>query len=127
MFKRDDVDYQFHHIGIPTTEVRECESYSTLFKMYTSDSECQLARTQFHRFEPGSSLHPLIQTLPHVAFKVSDLDRAVQGCRLLLGPYEPIRGFRVAIIEDGGHPVELVETELSDDELWSRTRTESRI
>lgn len=127
MLRRDGVDYEFHHMGIPTTEVKEGETFSTLFKMYTSDSECHLVRTQWHRFEPDSSLHPLIQTLPHVAFKVSDLDRAVQGCRLLLGPYEPIRGFRVAIIDDGGHPVELVETALTDDEVWARARTESRI
>jgi hypothetical protein len=42
---------------------------------------------------------------------------------VLLGPYEPIPDFRVAIIEDGGQPIELVETILTDEELWRRAET----
>jgi hypothetical protein len=75
------------------------------------------------RFEPDSSLHPLIRTVPHVAFKVADLDQAIAGCNVLLGPYEPIPDFRLAIIEDGGQPIELVETILTDEELWRRAET----
>ncbi|MBS7701458.1 hypothetical protein [Chelatococcus sp. YT9] len=41
---------------------------------------------------------------------------------MILGPYEPIDGFHVAIIDDGGVPVELIQTELRDDEIWSRAR-----
>jgi hypothetical protein len=36
--------------GVPTTEARANERYSARFKMYTSDSECGLARLQWHRF-----------------------------------------------------------------------------
>jgi hypothetical protein len=50
------------------------------------------------------------------------MDRAITGRKLLLGPYEPIAGFRVAIIDDGGIPIELIETSLSDDEIWSKAR-----
>jgi hypothetical protein len=39
---------------------------------------------------------------------------------LLLGPYEPILGFHVAVIDDGGNPIELIETSLTDDEIWKR-------
>ena len=88
--------------------------------MYTSDSDCKTLRVQWHRFEPNSSLDELIRTVPHVAFKVADLDRAIAGCNVLLGPYEPIADFRVAIIEDGGQPIELVETTLTNEELWRR-------
>ena len=65
-------------------------------------------------------------TVPHPAFKVSNLKRAIEGFRLLLGPYEPIKGLRVAMIEDGGMPVELIETSLSDDEIWNRARQGDR-
>ncbi len=82
-------------------------------------------RIQWHRFEPGSPLHCLIQTVPHVAFKVDDLDRATQGFNLLLGPYEPIPNFRVAMIEDSGHPIELVQTTLTDEELWEHAKADS--
>lgn len=123
--KINGVNCVFHHIGIPTTEKKPDERYSQQFGMYTSDSNCQAMRIQWHRFEPGSLMHPLIQTIPHVALKVEDLDRAVKGYNILLGPYEPIPDFRVAIIEDSGQPIELVQTTLTDEELWERAKSDS--
>jgi hypothetical protein len=60
----------------------------------------------------------LIQNVPHAAFKVDDLERAIAGYNVLLGPYEPIPNFRVAIIEDSGQPIEFVHTNLTDEQLW---------
>jgi hypothetical protein len=122
MFTRNGVTYEFHHIGMPTDEVREGERYSPMFGMYTSDAASEIVRVQYHRFEAGSTLHPLVRRVPHMAFKVDLLDRAVQGKTILLGPYEPIDGYRVAIVEDGGVPIELIETTLTDDEIWGRAR-----
>ena len=124
MFIRNGVQYTFHHLGIPTREVKPDERYSARFGMYTSDSSCSVIRVQWHRFEPDSCLDPLIRTVPHAAFKVSDLMKAIEGHRILLGPYEPIEGFRVVIIEDGGIPVEFIETALSDDEIWKRAKSQ---
>lgn len=126
MFARDGVTYEFHHMGIPTSEEKPGERYSARFGMYTSDSDCGIARVQWHRFESDSPVHLLIRSVPHPAFKVSDLAKAVEGCKLLLGPYEPIEGFQVAIIEDGGMPVELIETRLADEEVWGRAKAAQR-
>lgn len=115
----------FHHMGIPTTEKKAGERYSQRFRMYTSDSNCKTLRIQWHRFEPGSPLHPLIRTVPHVAFKLDDLERAMAGYNILLGPYEPIPKFRVAMIEDSGQPIELVQTTLTDEQLWARAETDN--
>ncbi len=52
-------------------------------------------------------------------FKVPSVDEAVKGKKILLAPYSPIDGFRVAVIEDDGFPIEFVETNLSDQELAS--------
>ena len=123
MFMRDDVIYEFHHIGIPTSDVREGERYSPQYRMYTSDSDCKLARIQYHRFEADSPLHELMRRMPHLAFKVDDLDRAIEGKEVVLGPYEPIDGFRVAAIIDGGMPVELIQTILDDEDIWTRAVT----
>ncbi|HEY1212836.1 MAG TPA: hypothetical protein VGE93_04305 [Bryobacteraceae bacterium] len=81
---------------------------------------------QWHRFNSDSPLHPLIRSTPHIAFKVDDLNRAVAGCTLLLEPWEPIKGYRVAIIEDGGVPIELVQTTLADEEIWSRAKSDEQ-
>ena len=96
--------------------------------MYTSGGEDPAGfRIQFHRFEPGSCLHPLIQSTPHVAFQVDDLAAAVADEQVLLGPYEPFSGFKVAIIEEDGIPIELIETDLSDDEIWGEPKANSVI
>ena len=41
------------------------------------------------------------------------------------GPYEPVAGYRIAAIEDGGIAIEFIETALSDDEIWSRAEKQS--
>ena len=118
---KPQIRYEFHHTGIPTTEVREGEIYAASVKMYTSDNPGSF-RIQWHRFEEGSPLHPLIQTVPHVAFQVDDLEAAIEGEELLLCPYEPIDDFRVAMINDGGVPVEFIQTRLTPAEVWRRAR-----
>jgi hypothetical protein len=118
--KINGIECIFHHIGIPTTEPKSGERFSERFGMYTSDSPCKTVRIQWHRFDANSSLHPLIRAVPHVALKVTDLESAIAGYNLLLAPYEPISGFRVAIIEDNGFPIELVQTSLDDTEVWQR-------
>ena len=119
MFQRNGVQYEFHHLGLPTSVARPNERYSAKFGMHTSDGDCETIRMQWHRSDPDSPLHSLIRSMPHLAFKVDDLSLAVQGQKLLLEPYEPIEGFRVAIIEDGGLPIELIQTRLADEEIWA--------
>lgn len=119
--QRNGIDLIFHHMGVPTAKMSLNERYSPVFGMYTSDSPCHTMRVQWHRFDESSTLHPLIRTVPHVAFKVANLTTAIEGSELLLEPYEPIPGFRVAIIQDGGIPIELLETTLTDDEIWAGT------
>ena len=110
--------YQFHHIGIPTDTPRESERYSSTFKMYTSGGENSEYRIQYHRFEADCPLHPLIQTKAHVAFKVDSIATAIEGKEVILAPYEPIPGFKVAMIAECGAPIELIETDLSEEEIW---------
>ena len=111
---------------MPAGEVKPNERYNSRFGMYTSDSTCGLIHIQWHRFNADSCLDPRIRTQPHPAFKVSDLTAALKGCTVLLEPYEPIEGLRVAIIEDAGWPIELIQTALSDDEIWKRAKSDPR-
>ena len=90
--------YQYHHIGIPTTKVQKNERYSSKFKMYTSDAKNSQFNVQYHRFE-----------------------------KVLLEPYYPLEGFKVALIEDGGIPIELIETKLTDEEIWNLTNKKSAL
>jgi len=121
------IKYLYHHIGIPTKQPRPGERYSSTFKMYTSDGNDKNFRIQWHRFEKDCPLHQLIRTVPHVAFKVDSIDNAINNKVILLDPYYPFAGFRVAMIEVDGAPVELIETDLSEEEIWSNDHKNSII
>lgn len=115
------IQYQFHHMGIPCDQPRAGETFSASAGMYTADNPGKF-RVQWHRFTSGSPLHPLLTSLPHVAFKVDDLAAAIDGEEVILGPYEPIDDYWVAVINDSGVPIELIQTALTDEELWRRAR-----
>ncbi|MFB0713276.1 VOC family protein [Buttiauxella noackiae] len=119
---KDTVKYEFHHFGIPLQDGKEEGVFSEKAGMYTVDNPGKF-RVQWHRFTDNSPLHPLLKTVPHVAFKVDNLEDAIRGEEIILGPYEPIDDYFVAVINDCGVPIELIQTTLSDDELWGRART----
>ncbi|KFA85127.1 MULTISPECIES: hypothetical protein [Enterobacter] len=119
---KKNVKYEFHHLGIPVQGSEDQGVFSEVAGMYTTDNPGKF-RIQWHRFTENSTLHPLIKTVPHVAFRVDNLSEAIKGESLLLGPYEPIDDYFVAIINDSGVPVEFIQTTLSDDELWRRARS----
>jgi len=121
--KRDGVTYQLHHIGIPTDIVREGERYADSVGMWTSDDLSGPLPIQWHRFRADSPLHFLLRSAPHIAYRVNDLEKAVSNHTVILGPYEPIDGFKVAVIDNSGMPVEFIQTELSDSEIWGRARS----
>ncbi|MEB7884038.1 hypothetical protein [Serratia fonticola] len=116
------ITYQFHHFGIPLQDGKQEGMFSEQAGMYTTDNPGKF-RIQWHRFTSDSPLHPLLKTVPHVAFKVDNLIAAIEGEEVILGPYEPIDDYLVAAINDNGAPVELIQTTLSDEELWERART----
>jgi hypothetical protein len=110
---------KYHHYGIPTKEKRKDESYVEAggFKFYSTPFEGNKWHIQWHRFPEGHGLPELVTQVPHLAFQVDDLDAEIVGCKVLFGPYSPIVGYRVAMIEEQGVPIELVETTLTDVEL----------
>ena len=118
--------YIFHHIGIPTDKPRKGEKYSEKFKMYTTEGNNE-HRIQWHRFIEGCPFHPLIQKVPHVAFKVDSIDDAIKGKKVILEPYYPFEGYRVAMVEIEGAPVEYIETDLNDDDIWNHDKHKNSI
>jgi len=69
MFTRNGVQYEFHHLGVPTQDVKPNERYNSQFGIYTSDSDCGIVRIQWHRFDADSCVDPVLRMLPHPAFK----------------------------------------------------------
>lgn len=106
-----DWGWRYHHTGIPTTEVRPGERYIPQLKFHVSGFPESPYGIEWMRFDPDSPIHPLVQTLPHVAFEVDDLDAelARRDFTVLTTPNPPSDGVRVAMIEHNGAPIELIE------------------
>jgi hypothetical protein len=100
--------WRYHHLGIPTTVPRANETYLERFGLYVSGFPTSPYGIEWMRFEDNSPLHPLIMTLPHVAFEVDDLDAALVGQEVISPPGSPSDGVRAAMIVVDGAPVELI-------------------
>jgi hypothetical protein len=66
--------WKYHHLGIPTKEIKPNEKYLPQFKFFVSGFSTSPYGVEWMRFEPDSPISPLIQSVPHLAFEVADLD-----------------------------------------------------
>lgn len=108
----------YHHIGIPTDVPREGEEYLEKFKMYGSGYESSPYGVEWMRFEPDSPLPELVKTVAHVAFVVDDLEASIEGKDILIEPNSPYEGVKVAFIKDNGAPIEFLQFEKPESEVW---------
>jgi len=99
----------YHHVGIPTTEVRDGERYLPEFRLYVSGYETSEYGVEWMRFEPGSPVPELVRRVPHVAFEVDDLAAAIAGKEILIAPNSPSPGVTVAFIVENGAPIEFLQ------------------
>ena len=100
---------RYHHIGIPTDEVREGERHLPRLGMHVSGYEESPYGIEWMRFDADSPVPELVRTVPHVAFQVDDLEEALEGEEVLGEPDAPAPGVRVAFVVDNGAPVEFIE------------------
>lgn len=107
----DKWGWKYHHIGIPTTEKKPNEKYIPHLKFYVSGFSESPYGIEWMRFETDSPIHKLIQEIPHIAFKVENLDLELskRNFTILAKPNPPSEGVRVAMIEHNGSPIELIE------------------
>ena len=63
------------------------------------------------RFDDDCPITELIKTVPHIAFEVDDLDKALKenDFEIIANPGAPSQGVRAAMIKHNGAPIELIE------------------
>ncbi|MGD0664885.1 MAG: hypothetical protein ABSA17_04055 [Rhabdochlamydiaceae bacterium] len=110
---------KYHHIGIPTTEPKEDETYVEEWKVSLTPYDKSEFHVQWCRYHPGCILPELVQKEPHVAFIVDDMEKELKGKKIIYGPFTPAAGWRVVFIDECGAPVELIETKLTENEIRS--------
>jgi len=110
---------EYHHLGLVTTDSMEGEKFVPDLKIYVWGYDTSEYKIEWVRFAEGAEemYHPLMMKLPHIAFKVDNLEEELKGKKVIWGPFESLPGFMVAFIEENGAPVELIETKLTEEEL----------
>jgi hypothetical protein len=103
--------WKYHHLGIPTKNIMPGEKYLSGFGVYVSGFNNSPFGIEWMRFEEGSQVNKLIQSVPHIAFEVTDLDHelSIHDLNVITEPNSPSDGTRVAMIEHNGAPIELIE------------------
>jgi hypothetical protein len=103
--------WKYHHLGIPTDKVMPEEVHLPQFGLFVSGFSSSPFGVEWMRFEENSPVDNLIQTVPHLAFEVVDLDYQLSAhdLKVITEPNSPSDGVRVAMIEHNGAPVELIE------------------
>ena len=100
---------EFDHIGIPTGERRDRMRFLESRGVWLTSPGDHPFRVEWLVYEPGSPELELIRTVPHVAYRVESLERAMEGHRVIAEPFEVFGEVRVSFVEAGGAPVEFVQ------------------
>ena len=105
--------WKYHHLGIPTEKKMPGETYLSKFKFYVSGFNTSPFGIEWMRFEKDSPVNKLIQSVPHLAFEVRDIDLelSIHDFNLISKPESNFDGIKVAMIEHNGAPIELIEFE----------------
>ena len=100
---------EFHHFGVPTQTPQANETLIEGAKAYVTDPEAHPYRVEFVRCEPGCPMPEIIQTTPHAAFVVDDLEAAVAGQEVVLPPTPIDESLTIAFVKDGDALLELMQ------------------
>jgi hypothetical protein len=100
---------QYHHLGIPTSAKLKNETYLKEYKTFVSGYEASPYGIEWMRYEPDAPLPELVKTVPHVAFKVDNLEEEIIGKEVIIQPNSPSKGVKVAFIVDNGAPIEFIQ------------------
>jgi hypothetical protein len=109
---------RYHHIGIPTDRALPEEDYIADLKLYASGYTQSPYGIEWMKFDPDCPLPELVKNVPHVALVVDDLQAAIAGKEILIAPNSPADGVTVAFIVDNGAPVEFLQFDRMETEVW---------
>ena len=99
----------FHHTGVITDQPQPGEIYVAASKVWVTNPDHHPYRIEFLRFEPDSPVRGAVRERCHTAYVVEDLETAIEGATVLLGPFDALEGLRVVLIGEDGAVIEYMQ------------------
>jgi hypothetical protein len=110
---------QFDHVGVVTTEKKPGERWVEATRVWVTSPRDHPCNIEFLRFEPDSPVTGPVRTEPHVAYRVANIEQAIQGHHVVLAPFDVGDGFlTVAFVMVGGALVEFMQYANPDEAGW---------
>ena len=99
----------FDHIGIITDQKKPGETFVAATRVWITDMSEYPFNVEWLRFEPDSPVSGPVRHMPHVAYRVDDVEAASKGLKVLLEPFDV--GFAVVTFcqTDDGAVVEFMK------------------
>ena len=101
----------FHHIGLPTNDRQQGERYVDETKVWVTDPADHPSRIEFLRFEPDSPVTGPLRDMPHIAYRIDDMETALVGEDIIAEPFSPMPGLTVAFFMKDGAVIEYMQFE----------------
>ena len=119
-------DMQFDHIGIPVEPPQAEEFWVSESNCWVTNPRTNPHRIEYLRFETKPDLDhgsPMwkLWNMPHVAYRVEDLDEAITDEEVVYGPFEPAEFGTVVFIHKHGLIIEYLQYTTLD--TWFGART----
>ena len=111
---------EFDHIGLTTTEKQPDEMYVEATKVWVTNPADSPEKVEYLRYEPDSPVRGPLRELPHVAFRVDDLEKEIEGEDVVLGPFNATDELRVVFIFKDGLVYEFMESSAGKD--WYKAK-----
>lgn len=118
---------EFDHIGIMTDEPQAGESWVPASRVWVTNPRLHPMRIEYLRPAERPHIDPSnvglwkLWNLPHVAYRVDNLEAAIEGEEVVLGPFEPADFGPIAFIHKDGAIIEYLQYTNLD--LWFGQRT----
>ena len=109
----------FDHVGLITEEKRAGESWVEATRVWVTSPRAHPFHVEWLRFEPDTPVTGPLRTEPHVAYRVADVNVAVEGHEVLAEPFDVGDGFAtVAFVQIDGAVVEFMQYANPTEEGW---------
>ena len=80
---------EFDHIGVIIDEKQPEEMYVPATKVWVTNPATHPYKIEYLRYEPDSPVTGPVRDLPHIAFRVDNLEEAMADTEVLLGSFNP--------------------------------------